>query len=307
LDSLEQFDAAHSAAQECLKLFRTVEDRQGEVDGLLWLAWESSNPTEKLALIQQALALAQSLGDVPRQADALGQLGWLDQSNKFVHWEKAIGLTRQLGDWLRLANRLSTMAFFLILDGDINSAQKHLDEANALYQRLNPKQARTKLLSAYGQIALIQGDFETARAYYQENARICDEFGNRLEYLWSRVHLGYIALCEGSLTEARDIFVETVQDFQKDKNIIGVVFALEGMAGLDIAVGKPGGAARLIGWSDAAREKISDKRPLLEQADVDKIIAACQAKMGETAFSDAYEEGQKISMDEAVALALDEK
>lgn len=63
-------------------------------------------------------------------------------------------------------------------------------------------------------------------------------------------------------------------------------------------------AARLIGWADSTREKISDQRPLLEQADVDQIISTCVAGMGETAFSKAYEEGKKMSLDEAVAYAL---
>ena len=43
-----------------------------------------------------------------------------------------------------------------------------------------------------------------------------------------------------------------------------------------------------------------------EQADVDKIIAACIAELGEVAFSDAYDEGQKMSLEEAVAYALQE-
>ena len=59
-----------------------------------------------------------------------------------------------------------------------------------------------------------------------------------------------------------------------------------------------------LGWADAMRAKIADQRPLLEQADVDQIISACVAGMGETAFSEAYAEGKKMSLDEAVAYAL---
>jgi len=36
------------------------------------------------------------------------------------------------------------------------------------------------------------------------------------------------------------------------------------------------------------------------------MIAACISKMGEATFSDAYEEGKKISLDEAVTYALGE-
>jgi len=43
-----------------------------------------------------------------------------------------------------------------------------------------------------------------------------------------------------------------------------------------------------------------------EQSEVDKIIAACLAKMGEVTFSDAYDEGKKMSLNEAVVLAVKE-
>jgi DNA-binding SARP family transcriptional activator len=53
-------------------------------------------------------------------------------------------------------------------------------------------------------------------------------------------------------------------------------------------------------------EEISDTRPFIEQADVDKIIAACLAKMGEAEFSDAYDDGKKMTLDEAAAFVLGE-
>jgi hypothetical protein len=63
---------------------------------------------------------------------------------------------------------------------------------------------------------------------------------------------------------------------------------------------------QLIGWGDARREKISGTRLHPEKADVDKIIAACKAQMGEVAFSDAYDAGQKMSLEEAVEYTLNE-
>ena len=86
----------------------------------------------------------------------------------------------------------------------------------------------------------------------------------------------------------------------------GFVYAIEGVASLYVNQPRPERAARLFAWVDATREGIDNMRPKLEQAEVDKIIAACLANMGEVAFSDAYDEGQKMTLDEAVALALNE-
>ena len=132
------------------------------------------------------------------------------------------------------------------------------------------------------------------------------ERGNRISYHWAKVRLGHVLLRSGNLMEAHQILTDTAQSFGKDGYTIGVIFALEGMAKLYTTLGKPDYAARLVGWADLMREKIQDSRPAIEQADIDKIIAACLVKMGEVAFSDAYEEGKKLTLDEAVASALEE-
>jgi hypothetical protein len=76
------------------------------------------------------------------------------------------------------------------------------------------------------------------------------------------------------------------------------------MANLCVRTGKYEQAARLIGFADAARKRVGDARPHGEQADIDRIISACLLKIGEEVFSDAYDEGQKMTMDEAVSSAL---
>jgi hypothetical protein len=108
-----------------------------------------------------------------------------------------------------------------------------------------------------------------------------------------------------SFNEARAIFTDTAEEFQ---NIypLGVTFAMEGMAGFFVAVGDFNNAARIIGWADATRKEINDRRPVLEQRDVDQVIAACITRIGEVAFADAYAEGQAMTMDAVVALALNE-
>jgi hypothetical protein len=110
---------------------------------------------------------------------------------------------------------------------------------------------------------------------------------------------------QGKIYEARDIFFETIQEFFKDKDEMGVAFSLEGVASLYVVVGEPEHAAKLIGWADGTREKIGDTRPVMEQTDVNKTIATCLAMISEVAFSKAYAEGKKMTFDEAVAYALE--
>ena len=152
----------------------------------------------------------------------------------------------------------------------------------------------------------MRGDYEQAYAMLQEIMVTAEETGNTMSKLWVRVRLGYVALRSGNLAEAHQSFRAAAQGFARDGYTIGALFALEGMAGLYVAIGRPEHAARLIGWADTMRVKINDPRPNIEQADVDKMIAACLAKMGEMAFSDMYDEGQKLTLDEALVFAFEE-
>jgi tetratricopeptide (TPR) repeat protein len=164
----------------------------------------------------------------------------------------------------------------------------------------------SNILQSHGRIAYLRGDYEQAYASLQESVAIDEEFGIRMNYLWTHTHLGYLAVYRGKIDEAREIFARTARDFFDDKSEIGVVFTLEGMASLFVEVGKAEIAAKLIGWADVTRKQIDDTRSHLEQMSVEKIISACIGKMGEVAFSDAYDEGQKITLEEAVSYALSE-
>ncbi|MGB8981244.1 MAG: tetratricopeptide repeat protein, partial [Anaerolineales bacterium] len=258
---------------------------------------------------QQALALARSLGDLVRQATALHIMGWehngLERS--IAYWEEAIPLYREVGNWRYLANCLGRVGLYLVWDGNVDTAQKYLDESSLLYRQLSIHTDQRQLFSAYGHLALMRGDYEEARAYFQENARVAKELGNRLDYLWSNTRIGCAELREGNLTEARRVFVETAQEFMKDRYTIGLVFILECMASLCFAVGKAENAAQLIGWTDRTREEIGNMRPALEQADVDRDIAAVVTRIGKAAFKEAYHLGRGMTLDEAVTCAIGEE
>jgi tetratricopeptide (TPR) repeat protein len=290
--------------EECLSLYRSLGDQAGEVDGLIVSGRHrfAINDPSSSEFIQQALALSESIGDVWRQAFILGHLGWgsgNDYQQQISYFKEAISLFREAGDFRELQEYLGTLGNYEMMGGDIESAQEHLAEAMQLSQ--NPYfRGAMHYLAALGRLESVKGNFEKARVLLEKSITNAIELGNRNHYLWDRAHLGHIIIQQGQSIEAREIVVETAQEFLKDGNIDGVCYSLEGMAGLFVATDRSAVAAQLIGWADVTREKIRDTRPRLEQTYVDKIIAACVARMGEVAFSDAYKEGKKMSLDEAV-------
>ena len=307
----QQFAQARVATEESLALFRAEGDRRGEADTLVSLAniWQFlDDPDFASEFLHQSLDIALSLNDPWREANVYYFLGWhrRDFQRTLMHWEKAVSLYRQAGDQIALANLLSLLGQFRILDGDIEVGEKLLDEAMVLWEANRRANIWENVKIAKSLLALLKGDHEKAYELLEQALQSTRERGNRMSYLWVRVRMGYPALLAGNAEEAYKIFAETAQDFKKDGYTIGTVVALEGIANYYVVTGKPEHAARLIGWADTMRKKFGDPRPGIEQAEIDKMIAACLASMGEEAFSDTYDEGRKMQLDEAVAYALKE-
>jgi predicted ATPase/DNA-binding XRE family transcriptional regulator len=310
LQWMGESERARRMAKECLELFRACDDKYREIDALTLVGTLSYWPVSSdMWLLEQALQQAKVLKDNWRQAYVLSWMGQLAGSTprRATYWQKAISLYRKAGDIDGVAGYTAHMAYHDMSWGNIESAYQKLNTVLALNQQYSLQaESNYDFLSICGQISTYTGDYEQAHTYLQEALRISEDNGRRMNILWLRINLGLLALQEGQVTEARSLFTKTSRDFQQDKNVMGVVSALEGMAGWFIAVGNFEHAAWLIGWADMMRTTMGDKRHLLGQGIMDKFIADCIGKMGEVAFSDAYDEGQKMTLDEAVRYALEE-
>ncbi len=87
--------------------------------------------------------------------------------------------------------------------------------------------------------------------------------------------------------------------------MIALIFAVEGMASLNVNKNQPARATRLFAWADAMREKIGDNHPPVEQASVDKDLAVIQSQLDDDEFEKLYANGRTMTEEQAIALALE--
>ena len=307
----QQFDLARASVEEGLALDRSTRNKYGEVDGLILLALIMVNLGDfekEQQLRRQALRLARSLADQWRTALALAWLGLTNRNYQQDrgYLQESIDMFRSMGDLNNLTRFLGHLGRNEMLNGDFESAQVRLEEAISLIREMNRKSISFSVWRAYGQMALLHGNYGRAYTAMQEALQYADKTGERMAVLWFSADLGYVTLKQGNTIETRGHFTKCLKEFLNDQVEIGIVFAIEGMTGLYIILNKPERAARLIGWADSMRKKLNDIRPPLEQAAIDQNIAACLIKMGEVIFSDAYDEGEKLTLEEAVAYALED-
>ena len=91
---------------------------------------------------------------------------------------------------------------------------------------------------------------------------------------------------------------------QKADLMIGLVFAMEGLASLHVNQGQAERAAQLFAWADAMREKMGDPRPPVEQASVESDLAVIHSKLTIHEFTHLSAEGRTMTMEQAIELAL---
>ena len=256
----------------------------------------------------QALQLARSFGDLPRQAAALNNLGWdrRDPQRSKEYWDEALTLYRQIGDWRNLEFLLGIYADTLLANGDVEGAHQLLNEALALNEQIHYKRGLEFVFVAQSREALLAGEFVQARAYIEQWLDIAEQMGNRMGHLWARARLGYVILSEGHLEEGSQILCETVREFQIDRNRSGLAFTLEKLIHLFMIAHLFERVAQLIGWADKTRQDTGDVRPKLEQAELDRHLATCITHLGQEAVTAAMNHGRLMTLDESVALALQE-
>jgi tetratricopeptide (TPR) repeat protein len=300
-------DEARLAAEQGLQLARSLSDRRSEALSLLFLGRSIALPgnyNEGTPLLEQSLAIYQTLGDRIGQAMATGWLGMnhndLECSKSLL--SKSLKLHRELGNLSGIAWCLAFLAYHAIFGREFSLPVPWLEEATIHYHQLGDQPNEADTLQTLGMLAHWQSDYQQACAYFEQSIALYEKVsGSRIS--WPRVRMGHTFLRQGNIVQAREMFEICLQQFQE---LIGKVYTIEGLAALHMMQGDPTLAVHLFSWADAIREKIGDHRPPVEQVGFDKDLTVCLAKMGVIAFSDAYEEGKKMSLEEAIAYALEE-
>jgi tetratricopeptide (TPR) repeat protein len=219
---------------------------------------------------------------------------------------EGLKLHRDLGNLYDTAFCLIHLARNAIYGGDFSSPPAWLEEARALCHALGAQPDEADAINISGLLAYWKGNYQQALTCFEQAIALDEKISNRYWALWPRVNMAYAFLRDGDHQQADKYFKICLQQFHKDNSAIGMVYTMEGVASLYVNRAHLEHAVRLFACADAMRLKLGNPRPPIEQGDVDKDMTACLAKLGEAAFSDAYDNGEKMSFDEAVAYALSE-
>lgn len=301
---------------------------------------------EARQLFEQSLTMHQALQDEAEVVNSLRFLtifhGLIEGQRALLD---LLSRLRKPGYELQLAETLLWLGYYEAQQNNYEKAEAFVRESESLFRKMNHLAGLADALQWFGQFATWQGTFEAARLPLEESLAIQKQLGERrvfsslqmlgvlnlklgnypqaIQFLneslaltqhsgaiafgyWTFIHLGYAQLRLGAHEEAHQVFTKSLKQFNDVQEQIGVVFTLEGFASLAVTQKQAERAVRLFAFADQMRVALHDPRPFSEQADVERDLAAIREMIDQNTFDAAYAAGQALTIDEALAYALED-
>lgn len=148
-------------------------------------------------------------------------------------------------------------------------------------------------------------DFDRALAFVEEGVEVARAFGLPRELGIAYQMLGSTVLQQGDTARAAWAFRESLAALRHDPQYLFLARGLE-MVGL-LADGRGGDAidaVRLLGAGEAQRERIGAGMFQTDRAIVEPRVAPLREALGDAAFAEAWADGKKLTLRDAIDLAL---
>lgn len=311
LELQNDFPRARPLAEQSLELSRRISDRKSQAASLLWLGVITAmqgDMTSGIQSVEESLTISKELDDKLGQAYATGWLSLahddLEHSLELV--KECLRLCREIGHVSGIANTLVVQAQRTIWAGDLRAPAAMLAEALRLYRELGDPSGESNALDACGMLAYWQGDYVQAAAYCEEAIELGERTGVYNYTMWARLWLAYTRLRQGDLPKARELLAISARHCQTSGHFIGLVVSIEGLASFYTVQGKFELAVRLFAWADIMRVRAGDRRPPVEQVSVEKDLATLHTHLAEAAYAAFYAQGQSLTSEKIVSLALED-
>ena len=220
-------------------------------------------------------------------------------------WQRAVDRFRPLGHERYLAYALALTSVTFIGDTDnLADAVEICEEAIALARRVGELPLLAQALNILGELTRVSGDDERALAAYEEGLEVVRAAGDRTHEAMLVGNLSFIAEHRGDYEEALRLCVEAVRLSWALGRRLVLAATMAQMAGAYLGLGHPERGAVLMGASEEALRRLGVDPSPGDTPELDRVAAALAAELGEERLAALLAEGARLSLDEAVMMAL---
>jgi hypothetical protein len=307
-DALARLDSLPATEGEAAVL-RSALRTSGEITSG-YIASRNGDSAKARILLSEAVANARRIGDETLLTSALGFLALAlhfvgDIPAMRAVAKENVALARRLGRLDHLGMGLIFLAEAKGREGDMAARRAYLAEATALSANFSRPMAGS-FYYILSQEARGMGELDAARSYLQMRIPILPLYKDRADAARFASELAHIERQSGELDTAQKLYRDTILQWKDLGQRAAVAHQFECFGFIAQAQGQPNRAVRLLGAADRLREAIGAPMTDFERAEYIREITALREQLDEATFAAEWVTGCAMSMDEAVAYAIQE-
>ena len=317
------YAGAMAPLQEGLAIARALDDRSAIAAGLCHLgisAHYQGDFAAGRAFYEESLALQRQIGDRRKIAVPLNNLAdmAIEQGDYETAWklhQEALALVQDTGDKWSITTSKLNLGTVARCRGDHATARALLEESLKAYRELDDKDGIANALYQLALVAFQEASHAAARTLLEQSLVVVREIGNERGLGWVLNKLGFVALVQGDSVTAQASFEESLRLAQVNGDRQILAHDLAGFAALTVSHGDEHApapvaedarrATRLAAASESLLAAIQaamepEVRPIHQ-----RTVADARAALRPEAFTAVWAEGQAMTLEQAVAYALD--
>jgi len=260
--------------------------------------------------LNESLVIAREREDKPGIAAALFELGnisndheELDDARKL--YQESLAIRREVGDRRGASMALHNLAVVAEAQRDFQSARPLYEEALAAHRELGNRAMEAATLNGLGELVLGQGNVAEARSCQERALAIQRDLGDKRGTAFSLRELGRLAAAQGDIPAGCTHLAECMDILRSLGDKQGLAVAVEACAGIAAAAGQPERALRLAGAARAIRESIGSPISAADAELLEPSLAKARIALGEAGSEAALEAGKRLTVEQAIELAVE--
>jgi predicted ATPase/transcriptional regulator with XRE-family HTH domain len=217
--------------------------------------------------------------------------------------ENRLAIFTELDDERGIAASLYSLGTLAFHEANYELARCQLEESLEMSRKIGTPGGAIYL--NLGEVTRAQGDYATARTFYEESLAIFQEHGSKPGTATSLGSLGHLARQEGNYDAALDYWAASLDLRRQLGNKDGVAKCLAGISEIWGAQGYAERAAQLSGAVDTITDALGGLRfDPIDQSAYDRSRTMLRDALGDETFEAARREGAAMPLEDAIAFAL---
>jgi non-specific serine/threonine protein kinase len=273
------------------------------------LARDQGDAAAAWPLLETALALYRAAGDGRGTADVLHAFGYRglitgNYQQGIVYLEEALAMRRAAGDLAGIAETLGGLSSLYGLQNKDDEAIAFLREAAALRRELGDTWGLSVALATLGMTLAVSGMIDDAEPLLREGLPWQESLGDPAGTGLSFYGLSLVARQRGDVPLARDLCRKGIATWHEAGKVLQIGIPLREMAVIALLEDRAVVAAQLLGFVESHEKRLGHVTPPRHQRIHDATLADIRRVLPGAELDAAYRAGTRLSLDQAVELAL---